>query len=112
MDELVMKVASPRTKDLLQDYSEQYRVTLPIPISALLSLPTLPWNEHAFTGCLFLLCESSLPCVRAYLHSGNSQRISSDFCNSVSSVSHRWLQERPAMMHHQQSDVPPPRSTS
>lgn len=26
IDELVMKVASPRTKDLLQDYAEQYRV--------------------------------------------------------------------------------------
>lgn len=26
IDELVMKVASPRTKDLLQDYTEQYRV--------------------------------------------------------------------------------------
>ncbi len=26
IDELVMKVASPRTKDLLQDYAEQYKV--------------------------------------------------------------------------------------
>jgi hypothetical protein len=37
IDELIMKVASPRTKELLQDYAEQYQVQGRRP---LLKLPT------------------------------------------------------------------------
>ncbi len=65
IDELVMKVASPRTKDLLQDYTEQYRVRNSAFMSFLTSFrPSYVASKlPTFTVYQSLLCELPTKCT-------------------------------------------------